>query len=134
MPASRGRIYTVEEGRALVPILRSLLLQLAVEQGRLNAAHGALHAHLRGNGSPDHAAETAHHERTVAGIRDGMNALVGHFDELEVVLRDLDNGLCDIPAERDGVPIWLCWRLADPDLGWWHLRTEGFGNRRPLDR
>ena len=96
MPASRGRTYTVEEGRALVPLLRSLLLQLAVEQGRLNAAHAALHTHLRGNGNPDHAAETTRHERTVAGIRDGMNALVGHFDALEVVLRDLDNGLCDI--------------------------------------
>jgi hypothetical protein len=134
MPASRARVYSVDEARALVPLLRGLLLQLAVEQGRLNAAHGALHAHLRGNGSPDHAAETERHERTVAGIRDGMNALVAHFEELGVVLRDLDNGLCDIPGERDGVPIWLCWRLADAELEWWHLRSEGFGSRRPLDR
>lgn len=134
MAAHPHRSYSFSEARALVPTLRSLLLQLAIERGRLDAAHGALHAHLRGNGTPDHARETALHERTVAGIREGLNALAGQFEELGVVLRDIDEGLCDIPGERDGQRVWLCWRLSDPDLGWWHSRTEGFASRRPWDR
>lgn len=134
MARRHERTYTLDEARALVPRLRSLLIQLAVEKGRMEAAHAALHAHLRANGSPDHATETARHERQVAEIRAGMGALLQHVEELGVVLRDLDSGLCDIPAERDGERIWLCWRLADPQLGWWHGVREGFANRRPLDR
>lgn len=134
MAARRERTYTLDEARALVPQLRALIVQLAVEQGRLETAHAALHDHLRGNGSSDHATETARHERQVTDIRAGMAALLQHLEQLGVVLRDLDSGLCDIPAERDGQRIWLCWRLADPELGWWHGTDEGFGNRRPLDR
>lgn len=134
MAARHDHTYTLDEARALVPQLRSLIVQLAVEKGRLDAAHAALHAHLRVNGSPAHATETARHERRVADIRAGMGALLQHVAELGVVLRDLDSGLCDIPGERDGQRVWLCWRLADPDLGWWHSTSEGFADRRPLDR
>lgn len=125
------RVYDIDEARALVPRLRSMLLQLAVEKGRLDAAHAALHAHLRGNGDPGHAEDTARHERAVSDIRAGMSALLHHFDELGVVLRDVEMGLCDIPAERDGERVWLCWRLSDPDVAWWHSTSEGFTSRRP---
>ena len=131
MTMDRDRVYDIEEARALVPRLRSMLLQLAVEKGRLDAAHAALHAHLRGNGSPDHAADTRRHEQAVSDIRAGMSALLSHFEELGVVLRDLDLGLCDIPGERDGERVWLCWQLSDPDVSWWHTSREGFSSRRP---
>lgn len=134
MAARSGPTYSIEQARSLVPRLRSMLIQLAVEKGRLDAAHAALHAHLRGNGDPDHADDTARHERTVAEIRAGMGALLDHFEELGVQVRDLEMGLCDIPGERDGEPIWLCWQLADPDLAFWHTRNEGFTSRRPWDR
>lgn len=134
MTAERDRVYDIAEARALVPRLRSMLLQLAVDKRRLDAAHAALHVHLRGNGDPAHAEDTAGHERTVSDIRAGMGALLRHFEELGVVLRDLDAGLCDIPGERDGERIWLCWQLADPELAWWHTTSEGFTSRRPWDR
>jgi hypothetical protein len=124
-------IYTFEEAVALIPRLRSTLIALAVEQRRLDAAHAALHGHLRENGSEGHAAETARLEHDVTAIRDGMRALLGGFDELGVALRDLEMGLLDIPTERDGARVWLCWRLSDPELAWWHTPHEGYTSRRP---
>lgn len=61
-----------------------------------------------------------------------LHALIGHLDSLGVIVRDLDAGLVDIPTLRDGERAWLCWRLEDPDLGWWHTTREGFASRRPL--
>ncbi len=122
--------YSFDAARALVPQLRALLLQLAVEQRRLATAHAALHAQLRGNGSPDHAEETARHERQVSEIRSGMTALLRHFEQLGVVVRDLEEGLCDIPAMRGDERVWLCWRLDDPELAWWHSTREGYASRR----
>ena len=49
-----------------------------------------------------------------------------------MVVRDLESGLVDFPTVRDGEPAWLCWRLDDPDLGWWHTTREGYASRRPL--
>ena len=61
-----------------------------------------------------------------------LHALIGHLESLGVEVRDLDAGLVDIPTLRDGERVWLCWRLEDPDLGWWHTTREGFASRRPI--
>jgi hypothetical protein len=94
--------YTVEEARGLVPVVRSTLLQLAVERYR-----------------PDPSPEVA-------------GALLDHLGSLGIVVRDLDEGLVDFPTMRDGEPAWLCWKLTDPDLAYWHTTREGYASRRPL--
>ena len=94
--------YTVDEARQLIPLVRGVLLQLAVERRR---------------GHPSHAS---------------VQALLEHMQSLGVVLRDLDAGLVDFPTVRDGQPAWLCWRLDDPELAFWHTTGEGYASRRPL--
>ncbi|HEX9609784.1 MAG TPA: DUF2203 domain-containing protein [Candidatus Limnocylindria bacterium] len=70
--------------------------------------------------------------RRVEGDEATLQALLDHLGSLGVVVRDLDAGLVDIPSVRDGERAWLCWRLDDPDLGWWHTSREGFASRRRL--
>lgn len=129
MAATRKR-YTIDEANALVPAVRSVLLQLAVQRRRFAEAHAALHDHLGTDGSAP-AQGTADHEATIAEVRAGMDALGQHLGALGIELRDIEMGLVDFPGERDGEPVWLCWRLADPTVAFWHTRREGFANRRP---
>jgi hypothetical protein len=119
--------YSVEEARDLLPQVRAIILQLAVERRRADAAHAELHHRLRGDGSGREALE-----ESTAELRAGVRALLVHLEDLGVVVRDLDEGLVDIPTVRDGEPAWLCWRLSDADLGYWHTTREGFASRRPL--
>jgi len=125
--ASRPRrriTYTLEEANALLPQVRAVLLQMAVEQRRLDVAHEALHQQLAGNGEGSTETE-------MGQIRDGIHALLTHLEKLGIQLRDPEVGLVDFPGERDGVPVWLCWRLADPSVAYWHGTDEGFASRRP---
>jgi hypothetical protein len=39
----------------------------------------------------------------------------------------------DFPAERDGRPVYLCWRLGEPSVQFWHEIDAGFVGRRPLE-
>jgi hypothetical protein len=71
-------------------------------------------------------------ERRTRGDEGTLEALLGHLESLGVVVRDLEAGLIDIPTLRDGQRAWLCWRLDDPGLEWWHTTREGFASRRPL--
>ena len=123
--------YTVDQARALLPLIRGSLLQLAVERRRADDAHDAVHHRLRGagNGRPE---EQARLEATTAELRTRVRDLLDHLESLGVIVRDLDAGLVDIPTLRDGEPAWLCWRLSDPELGYWHTTREGFSTRQPL--
>ena len=123
--------YTLDEARVLLPQIRGTLLQLAIERRRADASHDELHRRLRHetNGDPS---DQARLEATTEELRARVRDLLDHLESLGVVIRDLDAGLVDIPTVRDGEPAWLCWRLADPELGFWHTTREGFSTRRPL--
>jgi hypothetical protein len=123
--------YTIDEARALLPQVRGALLQLAIERRRADVAHDALHRSLR-DGSNVPPPEQAKLEATTAELSSRVRDLLDHLESLGVVVRDLDAGLVDIPTLRDGERAWLCWRLADPELGYWHTTSEGFTSRRPL--
>jgi hypothetical protein len=49
-----------------------------------------------------------------------------------ILLRDPDTGLVDFPAERDGERVFLCWRLGEERVGWYHSERSGFSNRKAL--
>jgi hypothetical protein len=132
--AEAPRTYTIEEANALVSQVRAVLLQLAVEKGRLEQAIVSLTAHgdgSAGNGNVTHADALARSEAEMSEIGGGMRALVQHLESLGVELRDLEQGLVDFPGERDERPVWLCWRLAEPQVAFWHPLDEGFATRRP---
>lgn len=130
MPEPR-RTYSIEEANALIPQVRAVLLQLAVEQRRLDASHAEMHRQLDANGGPEGAAAAGRQEAETADIREGMRTLLMHLSEMAVELRDVEMGLVDFPGERDGDPVWLCWRLADPRVAFWHPIDEGYATRRP---
>ncbi|MBI2815566.1 MAG: DUF2203 domain-containing protein [Acidobacteria bacterium] len=49
------------------------------------------------------------------------------------LLKDLDSGLIDFPSEVDGREIYLCWKLGEPAITFWHNTDEGFAGRKPID-
>jgi hypothetical protein len=61
-----------------------------------------------------------------------LGRAVGELDAMDVVVRDLDRGLVDFPALRDGEEIYLCWLLEEDEIGFWHEPDAGFAGRQPL--
>jgi hypothetical protein len=49
-----------------------------------------------------------------------------------ILLRDPETGLVDFPAEREGRRIFLCWRLGEDEVAWFHEEHSGFDGRKPL--
>jgi hypothetical protein len=124
--------YTVDEARALLPQVRATLLQLALERQRADASHAELHRRLREGDDGADPDEQATVEAIASEQRAMVRALLDHLESLGVVVRDLDEGLVDFPTVRDGERAWLCWRLSDPELAFWHTTREGYTSRRPL--
>jgi hypothetical protein len=57
---------------------------------------------------------------------------VEYLSDRGILLRDPDTGLIDFPAERDGEQVFLCWRLGEGDVEYYHGVRSGFGGRKPL--
>jgi hypothetical protein len=120
------RDFTHAEATALLSRLTELLTalrgahQAALTQEAENEYHpvssnGSASAAMRASG-PFHEAQR----------------LTEEIDRLGVILRDPETGLVDFAAIRNGEPIYLCWRLGEAQIGFWHPRDTGFVGRQPL--
>ena len=59
--------------------------------------------------------------------------IVNRIQDSGVVVKDLDMGLVDFPSLLDGEEIYLCWKLGEDHIGFWHGIDEGFTGRKPID-
>jgi hypothetical protein len=130
-----SRFYAIDEANALLPELERILGALREQREELiESRDRALSLTPEDGAATPEAAEQLRLLRLrMQGLIDQMQAGVARLVELDITLRDIKSGLIDFPALVSGRPIWLCWRLGEPDVAHWHAQNEGFDSRRPLD-
>jgi hypothetical protein len=156
------RFFDLDEANALIPEVRTILEGLRDERAELirlrdqvllhrtateSPATQPTEANARGGsrssesgGSAGEAGEDPEtHDPEVRivrlrmqGVIDQMQAGVARIDELGITLREIETGLIDFPALVAGRQVWLCWRLGEDDVEWWHELGDGFGGRQAL--
>ncbi|MGA2469080.1 MAG: DUF2203 domain-containing protein [Solirubrobacteraceae bacterium] len=121
------RHYSLEEARTELPWVAERLAEMRDAHERLtdeDARHAlAGGAASNGGGAPG---------KQVGEAFLDLQAAVLALDEREIVLRDLDRGLIDFPAIRDGREVYLCWIDGEEDIGFWHELDAGYGGRQAL--
>ena len=58
---------------------------------------------------------------------------VEEIQQTGCLVKDLEMGLVDFPSRRGGEEVYLCWKLGEERIGYWHGIEEGFAGRKPLD-
>jgi hypothetical protein len=62
-----------------------------------------------------------------------MKASLEKILETGCVIKDLEVGLLDFPAIIDNQEVYLCWKLGEDRIRFYHRQDEGFAGRKPLD-
>jgi hypothetical protein len=128
------RFFTVDEANALVPLLVRKIERLQA----IRAAAGPLRESLRrleekargnGQGRADELRDLQERLRHLATEADGLlEEIVG----LGCEVKDVEQGLVDFPSERAGRVVYLCWKLGEDRIRFWHELDTGFAGRQPL--
>jgi hypothetical protein len=141
------RFYTIDDANDRLPEVRDVLDRLRDERAQLVelrdqaverlAAVGGRGGIEIGEAELDDAlvssdAELRRLRLRMQGVIDQMQAAVAELDAWDVVLRDIPTGLVDFPALVSGRQVWLCWRLGEDAVGWWHELEAGVAGRKPL--
>ncbi len=129
------RFYAIDEANATLPDVERILAALRDQREELIELRDRVVAASPADGETPTtgSAEQIRLLRLgMQGLIDQMQAGVARLVELDITLRDISTGLIDFPALVSGAPIWLCWRLGEPDVAHWHAHDEGFDTRQPL--
>jgi hypothetical protein len=143
--ASVPDFYDFDGANAKLPELRETLLRLREQREEVVAVRdrivelnapalaGGVAATPAGPTPADANQETQRLRMRMQGLVDQMQAAVLQLDGWGIQLREIETGLVDFPALVAGRPIWLCWRLGEERVEWWHEVSEGFDARRRIE-
>jgi hypothetical protein len=62
-----------------------------------------------------------------------LKQLLSEIQETGCVVKDLDIGLVDFPTLFRGREVYLCWRMGETSIRYWH-GEEGFRGRKEIDQ
>ena len=72
-----------------------------------------------------------------------LSKLVEDFDHLDKLLhrildtgaqvKDINTGLLDFSALRNGHEVYLCWKYGEDQIAFWHEIDAGFAGRQPIE-
>jgi hypothetical protein len=63
-----------------------------------------------------------------------LRAAIEEVQEIGCLIKDLDIGLVDFPTVFRGSEVYLCWKLGEPAIEYWHGVDEGYRGRKPIDQ
>ncbi|KKL55020.1 hypothetical protein LCGC14_2259580 [marine sediment metagenome] len=131
----RPRNFTLDEANSLLPRLGELLPQLQESKLRHDQLRERVAEYTHRMSSNGNILEQDLNEtrQELAKAAAEMNSLTEKVLEMGCELKDVDQGLIDFRAEREGREVYLCWKLGEPDIRWWHGLESGFAGRRPLE-
>jgi len=66
-------------------------------------------------------------------LAESMKAALNRILETGCLIKDLEVGLLDFPALINNEEVYLCWRLGEDRIRFYHRQDEGFAGRKPLD-
>ena len=110
------RVYTLKEANRIRPEVECLVLEMI---GAVDAA------------SPEHT-EYLSRRVELEQCEQAIRREGERLSEAHVILRDLGTGLVDFPARHRGRLIFLCWKIGEPSIRFWHETEAGAAGRRPV--
>ena len=129
------RYFTPEEANEALEDVRPLTEALVGHRHalvELQERQGSLVTRIAGNGGNVEPHELQEVQERLNEEVAGIARCVARIHQVGALVKDLDEGLVDFPAQREGEEVLLCWRLGEDEVGYWHGVDKGFSGRRPL--
>lgn len=129
--------FTLSEAQSLIPRVDRLLqeairLKPDFDESGAELTRMKERIHMMGGtlvDRPPFVAVKERRDRASQGLRKAIQELI----DLGVQIKDIDAGLVDFPTLFRGQEVYLCWKLGEASIEFWH-GEEGFRGRKPIDQ
>src|SRR5262245_41340482 len=133
----RAKLFTLAQANATLPLVRAIVTDLArlareIQERRQRLALLMAGHQGKGHGRDLYRDELEQMEDELEKDNDQLREYVRELQELGVELKDPLVGLIDFPCLMDDRVVYLCWKLGEPRIEFWHEIEAGFAGRQPL--
>ena len=126
------KTFLLDEANAIVPRFQLLMEKLQRGALRLNGEIEILAREVGVEPSALTPDDLLRNRPAARALIEELDAIVQEIEDSGAHLKDVQLGLVDFPAERDGEIVYLCWQFGEPEVAFWHRMEDGFSGRQPL--
>jgi hypothetical protein len=130
----KRKYFSVEEANKALPLVRMILGDIVRQNRVVEDLQQRLSMVARERRRPSNDVYSEELAQSQAELEAEETKLRGYIEELRrlgVEFKGAD-GLCDFYSIMDGREVFLCWRLGEPEIQYWHDLEAGFAGRKPL--
>jgi hypothetical protein len=125
-PSRPKRRFTLEQANKTLPLVSRIVSDIV----QVHEAATSLQAKLE---TADHTAkEQQQNETDLEKKLDRLQSLVDELGEVGCELKDYQTGLVDFTGRHQGRDVYLCWKLGEGKIAYWHELQTGFAGRQPV--
>ncbi|MEW6083312.1 MAG: DUF2203 domain-containing protein [Chloroflexota bacterium] len=62
-----------------------------------------------------------------------FDILIHKIQDAGAQIKDINIGLLDFSAQKDGREVYLCWQHGEGDIAYWHEVDAGYAGRQPIE-
>lgn len=127
------KYFTLEEANRALPYVRHVVEDIVKEYDRWRDCiyrYELLAANLRADEGETY--EQVAVREDVDRIAQRINTFIEELGAVGCVFKGFEGGLVDFHSKLDGRDIFLCWKLGEPDIQYWHEVDTGFAGRKEL--
>ncbi len=120
--------FSVEEANAALVVIKPLVKELLEMRQELLARQPEVWPVVQkalGNGGSQAASQAVLEFSRI-------EALIEKIQAAGAELKDINTGLLDFRALREGREVYLCWQYGEENVQFWHDLDAGFAGRQPL--
>jgi hypothetical protein len=132
-----AKLFTLQEAEELIPSLEEWLPEAIDAKKQAVEADGELKkiaARIQVMGGMElNPAHVSRFKRTKEHAVQKLQDALQQIEESGCVVKDLDIGLIDFPALLGEQQVFLCWKLGEQRIEYWHGIHEGFAGRKPIE-
>jgi hypothetical protein len=124
------RYFTVEEANRTLPLVRRVVSDIVTTHRRLMERAEEYRA-LAAVGEA-HVVRRDELEQELRELTGAVNAFIEELNDIGVLFKGFEHGLVDYYATLNGRPVFLCWKLGEPWIEWYHELNAGYQGRQRL--
>jgi hypothetical protein len=134
-PAQERKYFTVEQANRTLPLVRSIIRDVTELASDLRDRYERLSRYQNSQGgSAAHDEELEQMQAEFQRDQERMHEYEAELRHLGVELKDYFTGLIDFPCWMDNREVYLCWKLGEQEVGYWHEIEAGFAGRQKLPK
>ena len=132
----KRKLFSVEEANKALPLVRAIVGDIVRQYRVVEGLQQRLSTVLTDRRRPSddlYSEELVQSKNELETEEDKLRTFIEELKNLGVELKS-EEGLCDFRSMMGGREVYLCWRLGEPEVMFWHELDAGFAGRQRLSK